>query len=109
MIHRFLLLLLILVVSCRAISLHKVIPTFPIEPEFALPLSDNQQKQEHSVAHCFSNSMQFDGWRTTACYVRNLCFNTTDKEFLLFSESDEKDDEVSQLYSNGFANINFLF
>ncbi|KAH9259821.1 hypothetical protein BASA81_002247 [Batrachochytrium salamandrivorans] len=42
----------------------------------------------YSFAHCFSgNEQPKDGWRTTSCLVRNLCFNTTSKEFLFFTNS----------------------
>lgn len=42
----------------------------------------------YSFAHCFSgNEQPKDGWRTASCLVRNLCFNTTSKEFLFFTNS----------------------
>lgn len=74
-----------------AIPLHEIIPTLPIDPVFT---TGALRSNEYSTSHCFSNSLQTDGWRTTACYVKNLCFDTTTKEFLFYSSSNASSDEI---------------
>jgi hypothetical protein len=42
-----------------------------------------------SFSHCFSDSFQADGWRSTSCMLSNLCFNLSSKEFLFYAKSEE--------------------
>ena len=64
---------------------HIPLPTFPIEPEFTEYKKQNQGA-EYSWSHCFSSSLQADGWRSTSCFFKNLCFNTTAKEFIFYAK-----------------------
>lgn len=65
--------------------------TFPIDPEFTQVFTSPEDSvtTNYSWSHCFSNSNQFDGWRTTSCFIQNLCFNTTSKEFLFYAKSQD--------------------
>lgn len=67
-----------------AIPLHDIRSTFPQNSSFSSPPPQGQPA-EYSTSHCFSNSLQPDGWRSTACYVKNLCFDTKTKDFVFFS------------------------
>jgi len=63
---------------------HVLKPTEPVEPEFKRPEDDREEV--YSAAHCFSENMQSYSWRSNACFLKNLCFETETREFVFFAK-----------------------
>lgn len=84
---------------------HELLETSPKQPQFQK--IRNSYERKYSSSHCFASSFQPDSWRTTSCVFRNLCFNSSSKEFLFYSKSPE---DVPDFLSIGVFNmVSLLF
>jgi hypothetical protein len=44
----------------------------------------------HSNAHCIGENFGADAWKFRSCHFQNLCFDTEDKKFVLFTSPEQR-------------------
>mmetsp|Transcript_2283 Transcript_2283/g.3493 ORF Transcript_2283/g.3493 Transcript_2283/m.3493 type:complete len:521 (-) Transcript_2283:1212-2774(-) len=45
----------------------------------------------HSNAHCIGDTFRQDAWKYRSCHFQNLCFDTEDRKFVLFTSKEQRD------------------
>lgn len=54
----------------------------------------------HSNAHCIGNNFQENAWKFQSCHFQNLCFDTKQEEFVLFTSQEQMDLELALGHEN---------
>jgi len=54
----------------------------------------------HSNAHCIGDNFQPDAWKYRSCHFQNLCFDTEDRAFVLFTSPEQHKLEESLADAN---------
>ena len=90
-----------------------------ILPDFRMPNTRGQysfekvpvdEPERFSSSHCYGSSEQFDAWRVRACHYRDLCFNTSSKDFLFYGrDTDDLPDPISIGTFNYVGSMSFHF
>mmetsp|Transcript_4082 Transcript_4082/g.7832 ORF Transcript_4082/g.7832 Transcript_4082/m.7832 type:complete len:521 (-) Transcript_4082:322-1884(-) len=54
----------------------------------------------HSNAHCIGNNFQENAWKFQSCHFQNLCFDTEQSRFILFTSQEQIDLERALAHDN---------
>ena len=73
--------------TTRGIDPADVVGTFNNVPISYVPPSDSERL--HSTAHCVGETFHETSWVHRSCEYRNVCFDTDEKEFVLFRSPTE--------------------
>lgn len=61
------------------------------------------QEGFHSNSHCIGENFGDDAWKYRSCQFQNLCFDTVDKEFVLFTSPEQR--ELEKALSHADLNL----